>query len=380
MLLNHWRDFSKEYTLILLVMVITLLLGACKNQNPSKLANPAENEINNPPAEASVGQWKLPISIQEGEFYKVIGWTSDTEVVYITNQGQTSSIYRYNLLSGTSELIYRSESPVVTGLISPSKQFILIHSSPSTYEGVVTIIDLKGNQKLTQSIPSHELSFEWNPYNEAEILVSKFNEDWTYQTFLLNVKQGTMQELLLPQPFIKWQDEGRMVYLDWDKEEPGLFAPLIVRSLAEGSDKTLFEAVIHYNMFGNRLLTITVDGKDPSESTYSLYNEQFQEIFSFSIPQLSMYSDWLIPYYDYNGNKKQFMTLQPVTSGEADFYTDGFDMVSYDVKNGNHQLILSGIENEPILFSPSGDMLLYGHQLEKAIDLKEKKVYHLFGE
>ncbi|WP_462412215.1 YqgU-like beta propeller domain-containing protein [Neobacillus sp. Marseille-QA0830] len=378
MLLNFRRKYSNVFSLVVIVMVINLFLGACKNQEPTKPAAAGTSETAKPVSAVAAEQWKLPISVPEGEFDSLIGWLSETEVVYLANQGQTSILYRYNLLSGTSEVIYRSDTPVVTGVISPSKQYILIHSSPSSNEGVVTIIDTKGNQRERQAIPSHELSFEWNPYDETKVLVSKFNEDWTFQTFVLNMNSRSMTELSLPQPFNKWQDEQRLVYINWDQEEPGLFAPLMTRNITTGSEKMLLESVIHYNLFGNQLMAITVDGNEPTKSKYTIYNEQLEETLVFTIPQLAMYSDWLIPYYDYSQNHNQFMTFQPVTSGDADSYSSGFDLVSYDIKNGKHHQVLSEMENEPIMFSPSGDMLLYGYQFDKVIDIDSKKVYQLF--
>ncbi|WP_042458379.1 YqgU-like beta propeller domain-containing protein [Neobacillus dielmonensis] len=371
---------SIKHSVVLLALLLTLLLGACINQDLSHSDSTIKEKTAHTSSVLPAEQWKLPISIPEGEFYKIIGWASDNEVIYITNQEQTSALYRYNLLSGTSELLYNSNSPIITGLFSPAKQYILIHSSPSSYEGIVTIIDINGNQKMSQSIPSHELNFEWNPFNEAEILVSKFNEDWTFQTFILNIKDKVITELSLPQPFIKWHDEGTVMYLNWDNEEPGLFAPLMNRSLKDGSETMLIESVIHYNLFKNQLMTITVDSKEPAKSEYSFYNQQLQKTLTFSIPQLAMYSDWLIPYYDYNERKKQFITMQPVSSGDADSYTEGFNLVSYNVNNGNQVLIFKGLENAPVLFSPSGEKLLYGHHFEKVVDVKTKKIYSLFEE
>ncbi|MFL6562619.1 MAG: hypothetical protein ACJ8MO_41790, partial [Bacillus sp. (in: firmicutes)] len=95
--------------------------------------------------------WKLPISIPEGEFSKLVGWLSRTQVLYITNLEQTSSVYRYDLITGKSEFIYKSDYPIVNAQISPSKKSILIHSSPSSYKGMVTIIDTKGTEQLKQS-------------------------------------------------------------------------------------------------------------------------------------------------------------------------------------------------------------------------------------
>ena len=57
--------------------------------------------------------------------------------------------------------------------------------------------------------------------------------------------------------------------------------------------------------------------------------EKLEKIRSFRIPQLSNFSAWLIPYYDYVEGGKRFLTFQPFRSGEADLYDGKFQLVSY---------------------------------------------------
>ncbi|MEH7483246.1 hypothetical protein V7157_19695 [Neobacillus drentensis] len=366
--------------LILRLIFLILILTACAQKEQLKQKVTAKNEKPKSPATALGNEWKLPISIPKGEFYKFVGWLSGTKVLYITNLEQTSSVYQYNLLTGKSELIYKSEYPIVNVQISPSKKRMLIHTSPSSYEGVVTIIDIKGKEQLKKSFTSYELSFEWNPYKESEILVTKFNEDWSFQVLLLDLNKLNTTELTLPQPFIKWKGENEVAFINWDENNPSLFAPLIDRSLENGMEKTLFSSVIDFSEFRDLLVTVSVNEQDQSMANYSFFDKEMKKLFTFSIPQLTNYSDWLVPFYDYNEQKGQFFTFSPVTSGEADSYTEGFQLLAFNPKNGSSSLIMDGLENEPIHLSPTGDALLYGNQFEKIIDIKAKKIYELIKE
>ncbi|WP_215010695.1 hypothetical protein [Bacillus sp. ISL-75] len=366
--------------LILRLIFLILILTACAQKEQLKQKVTAKNEKPKSPATALGNEWKLPISIPDGEFYKFVGWLSGTQVLYITNLEQTSSVYQYNLLTGKSELIYKSEYPIVNVQISPSKKRMLIHTSPSSYEGVVTIIDIKGKEQLKKSFASYELAFEWNPYKESEILITKFNEDWSFQVLLLDLNKSNTTELTLPQPFIKWKGENEVAFINWDENNPSLFAPLIDRSLENGMEKTLFSSAIDFSEFRNLLVTVSVNEQDQSMANYSFFDKEMKKLFTFSIPQLTNYSDWLVPFYDYNEQKGQFFTFSPVTSGEADSYTEGFQLLAYNPKNGSSSIIMDGLENEPILLSPTGDALLYGNQFEKIIDIKAKKIYELIKE
>lgn len=364
--------------LAMFCIILALLLVACTNKEQQPLkASDKNGKIEASPLSV-IGEWKLPITISEGEFDKLCGWLSDTQVLYISSLEKSSNLYRYHLLTGKSELIYKSKQPIVNVQISPSRKYILIHSAPSANVAAVTIIDHNGRVKLKETIPSYELSFEWNPYNESEVLATKFNEDWTFQVFLLDIKQAKIQKLSVPQPFIKWLNEERITYLNWQQDNPALTAPLITRNLESGPEKTLLKNVVNMAAFRNLLFTITVNVEDSSKADYSFYNPDFKKIFTFSIPRLTNYSGWLIPFYDYSEKKRQFITFRPVSSGEADSYSGGFDLVLYDLKKKeNGSMILSGLGNAPIEFSPSGEALLFGNSLENIIDLKTKKIYKL---
>jgi hypothetical protein len=366
--------------LILRLMFLVLILSACAQKEQLNQKVTAKNEKPKSPATALGNEWKLPISIPEGEFFKLIGWLSETQVLYITNLEQTSDVYLYNLLTGKSEFIYNSDDPIVNAQISPLKKSILIHASPSSYEGSVTIIDTKGTEQYKKSFASYELVFEWNPFNESEILVSKFAEDWSFQVLLLNLKNSSTTELNLSQPFLKWKDKSEVAFINWDENNPTLFAPLHVKNLGNQTEKTLASSVVDFSVFRDLLMTVSVNEQDQSMASYSFFDQKMKNLFTFTIPLLTKYSDWLVPFYDYNEQMGQFITLSPLTSGEADSYIDGFQLLTYNPNKGSSNLIIDGLENEPINVSPNGDALLYGNRLEKIIDLDAKKMYELIME
>jgi hypothetical protein len=87
-----------------------------------------------------------------------------------------------------------------------------------------------------------------------------------------------------------------------------------------------------------------------------------------------MFSGWLVPYHDFNESKGKFITLKPLKSVEADAYSEGFELVSYDINKGITNMILQGLKNEPILLSPSGEAALYGNRFEKIINLETNEI------
>ncbi|WP_052427398.1 hypothetical protein [Neobacillus niacini] len=377
MRLNKSNMILKFIFQILFLLVFASFFSACTNQQDAKPGPSEDTDKQNVPPSKPEETWKLPIEIPEGEFYKVGGWLSDHQLLYITNLEQSSSVHLYNLLTGNSELLYTSEVPIVTLQISPSKKNILIQTSPSTYEGQVTILTPEGSEIIKQSFTSYELAFEWNPLNESEILISSFNEDWTFQMLLLDIEQRKTTELSIPQPFIKWLGKEEVAYLNWDETSPSLFAPLLLKKLNSETEEVIFTDVLQFAAYHDILMTVTVKDKEKLLAAYTFYNENKQELFSFSIPHLTMFSGWLVPYYDFNEKNGKFITLKPLKSVEADAYTEGFELVSYDINSGNNNSILQGLKNEPVLLSPSGEAALYGNRFEKIINIKTKELLEL---
>lgn len=364
------------------VLVISVfLITACSLRSSSNHQSPLKNK-GRPHVKATntLSRWKLPISIPQGKFFKVGGLLSDDELVYITNSEHISTLYSYHLSSGKSTPLFKSEYPIGFVQISPTKKNILIQSAPSSYEGQITIIDLNGKELYSQTFPSYELAFEWNPYQDSQILVSSFQENWTFQVFLVDFERKLTKELSLPQPFFKWIDKERFIYLNWDNTQEKLFAPLMTGSLGDASEHALFPNVYQFSAFKNMIMTITVNSKEQSKAIYSFYDQKLNLTYEFSMPQLTKFSDWLVPFYDYNEPNQQFITLKPLKSTEADTYTEGFQLAAYNLKKHTSDILLNGLDNEPIALSPSGKECLYGTRFEKMIDLRTKRIMNIVKE
>lgn len=357
-----------------------LILCACTGHNPAKTKSSSKSEKKKPPEAISTNDWKVPISIPKGEFFKSAGWLSEDQVLYITNMKQSSNVYIYHLLTGKSESIEKSASPIVNVTISPSKKYILIQSAPTSDNGFIQIIDRKGTEFWQQSIKAHELEFEWNPYDESKILVTNFNEDWSFKNLLIDLNKTKMTEISIPQPFLKWVDKGSVAYLKWKQQSLSPYAPLIFMTLDHKQEKTVAKAVFHFSAFQNGLMTIKTDKQEKTKSTYTFFDQSLKPFYSFSIPQLTNYSDLVVPFNDFIESNYQFLTFIPLESTEEDSYTEGFDLLTIDIQKGKKDLILKGMENQPLLCSPQGEACLYGNSLEKLIDLKKKKIFKLVKE
>ncbi|PLR76499.1 hypothetical protein CU633_16195 [Bacillus sp. V3-13] len=374
------RKKYDRFICLFCIIIFTTILSSC---SPEKESEPhsdiGEKDIgkNHPSPTFRDEQPITPINIPDGTFNRVSGWLDHETILFTTNVSHGSNVYTYNLRSGESSLLYENQSPIVDVHISPSKRQFLVHSAPSTYAGVITVLDRSGKQMFSRQIESFELAFKWNPYDEDIILVSSFAEDWSYSTYLLNVPGGELTDVNLPEPFAHWLNRRELVFLDWDENNPGLLAPLVKKEIGSPEEPALFENIIEISTFKNLLITVSVNREKPEQGIYTFLSNDLKKISSLSFPHLTRFSGWLVPHFDFIGTARRFMTFRPLSSGEADNYAAGFQLVSYDLKSGDETIYFEGMDNEPLSCSPDSMMCLVGYQLEKLLLLNSKKVIPL---
>lgn len=366
----------------MIIISISLLSGCmdASSANPNSSKNESGNESDKPKkASNSFEKIKAPFTISEGEFGAIEGWLDDQTIVYLTNSDKVSILWTFNLYTGKNVKIYESDSPIVSVNISPSRERLLIHSSSTSEEGIITVIDKKGESLVTKSIISSEITFVWNPFNDDLVLVSSFNDQWDFQVSVLNIKTNELKHsTLTKQPFASWVTKDELIYLNWDNDDPAFFAPVIKQGISDATGEELeFSNIFQLYSFKDVVLMISVDKDDKEKAVYTFLSNRFKKLTSFTIPQLTEFSDWLVPFCDFSQSKNQFLTFRPLSSGEVDTYKDGFQLVQYHLDSKEENVLLEGMENKPISLSPNGNLCLYGFQLENIIDLQSKKIVPL---
>ncbi|MGE8204507.1 hypothetical protein ACQKP0_08070 [Heyndrickxia sp. NPDC080065] len=359
----------KHYNLIvstLFLLILFLLLSGCEQQKPKeKLVQKKETLIK------EMKTLKLP----KEQFEKIVGWLDDETLLYTIHQNKESLIFKYHLITGKSDLIFKSEKPIKTVVISPDHSKILVQTSPLTYLAKIYILDRSGKTLFAKEMESYDLAYDWNERNTQFLAISVFFEDWTFKVFILNLNDSSISEYDFSDPFIKWFGKDTILSQVWDKKDIRLKAPLVSYSL-NNIDKqtTLLKNIYHFDTLYNFLFTITVDSDNNEQARYHFYDHSLKEVYSFHIPHLSQYNDWLIPNYDFSEKENRFLTFVPYESGSIDEYEQHYKLVSYRILNKKEDVLFEHLQNEPITCSPNGEVCLYGFQYEKILDLKTKKI------
>lgn len=329
------------------------------------------------PTGSFIGAEVTPLAtIPKGEWNHIAGWLTNAMIIYVTDVGDGGNLYTYHLYSGKSELLFEVDDPIVEVVISPSKEYILIHTAPTTYSGHITVIDMQGTELFQAEVESFELSFQWNIFDENEIFISSFNEDWSFQANIVQIDKQKMIPIQISDPFPQWMAQDVLAFLQWDVDEPSLTAPLVSYQINNQEERVISPQVIEFFSFRDYLLTVNINEQE-NLATYTFLHKQKKENQLFEAPLLTRFSGWLVPFYTMNESDQLFYTFRSIRSADADLYGDKFQLVTYDLKSNEEEIGFEGLDNEPILLSPDGKNILYGYQFEKMIQLESKKVIEI---
>ncbi|KMJ60107.1 hypothetical protein AB685_04520 [Bacillus sp. LL01] len=353
--------------------IIFCLLSGCQSpptpkevSNAPLLSNHAKPKPFNPLFFHNESYEKL--SIPAEQFSTVAEWLNDETILYIANDGDGSKVLSFDLFTGVTEIFFESEEPVISVTANKDFDLFLVRSAPSYTEGKLSVLsesgELKAEWKFDDSI---DLVSTWNPFTGNQLMVSSFKEDWSYDSFLLDVPTKNMVKQDVDDPFVQWLSEEKLGYINWNQEMPILEAPLYTFDLATNETVELLDSVVTFQTYHNLLFTVG-NIKDEDMAVFSFRRlPDLKEVHSYEAPLLTMYSNYFIPYFAYVNSAEKFYIFEALNGGSIDSYSAGFQFIMIDVEDGTKKVIFENVENKPLKFSPNGLLSLYGYQLEQII-------------
>jgi hypothetical protein len=361
--------------IVLLLISTSLLLTACE---PAEDLQDHANKNPDLQEQTSIENWTLPEK-DAGEMEAIYGWLSSDTILYSIRHknDQLSQLMTWNLKSNERRVFYNPTAPISTVSISPSKSYILVST---TLEEKVqnNILNANGDPVYSVSLPAFDITHQWNVYNEGVLFLSIFFEDWTYNSYIVNAEKQTTTMIDHPEPFAQWDSAQGMLFLDWQKGESTLSAPLVRKELNEEKVDSIMLDIVHFKKMKNTLMTIQRNTENVNRVTYTFFDEKYEPISAFSVPYLKNNANLKISSYDFNEKKGDFFTFVPEKSMNVDQYDGNFALIKFNWKTNKKVEILNNIEDEPLSCSPNGSLCLYGYRLDKMIDVKNHKIVRIF--
>lgn len=313
---------------------------------------------------------KIPLELNEGLFHSVADWKDDETIFYIINDAEGSAVHTYNLFTGESSLFFESKAPIVQFEANAEHSLFLVHTSPTSYEAELIILDAEASIQFSTKFESFELQYTWNQINHNQLFVSSFNEDWTFQTYIINVKEKDVKNNPVEFPFIQWLYNDEISYLKWDQDTPSLTAPLYIYNIGKREESLLSNKVVSNTNFTGEISTIELVDENGTAAVKFYDIKDRKLIAEMPTNLVALYSDWSIPYHDMDSKAVYYMF-------EVNETKTSFSLISFELDNKEKKTIIENIENLPIKLSPNGEYALYGARFENIIFFDDNAIKEL---
>lgn len=356
---------KKVYVLLL---VLCILAGcALHSTEGTKDGEQNRQPVKQPPSIKA-------LKVDGSSFFSVGDWYDDETVLVMEDDDKGSHVYSYNIYTGEKKRFFESENRIISVKANRDHTYFLVQTTISDQQAEILFLNQQGEIIQSFQMDSFDVQYVWNPYRQDQVFVTAFFEDWTFQSFLLDLSNKSQEKYMLSQPFAQWLTQSVMAYIPINQADPLGDVPLLVHDVYTKEEKQLLDGIVSFSAFPGTLLTMKPQQDEEGSGVYTFYkSDTLEKIQSFSISLISDISGWIIPYHQFNPVNDMFYIFQPRALDTMAEEKD-FELLSFSLKTGKKEVVLDQIDNVPFKLSPNGKLGLMGYQSEKVIDLRTKKI------
>ena len=318
---------------------------------------------------------ELPLEYES--FRKIIGWMSDEEVLIHASEGNTDTLYLFDIFNGKMTTLYEANAIILTAVISEDKQKIFIQTVADENREL-KIINLSGviEQKITIKTNGY-LNINWNPVDQNNLFISyyKQEEEMIVQKWDINTNQITDIKSNSLTPI--WYSANLYLYVDNSDDFSLQTGELYMGDIRTNKVIRIRNQVTDFYLNNDTFITFSPSDFNEGEL---LLNRQYPFMVDngfITIPKVSMNDRLIFPYLTQSSREQAIYgvfskepTQLEVKSGEFQFSKLNFDTQKMDP-------IIDLPDNAPISISKDGNYCLYGWRYEYMIDLEKQELYPL---
>jgi hypothetical protein len=314
------------------------------------------------------------LAVDGTSFFSVGDWYNDEKVLIVEDGTKGSRIFLYDIYTEEQKEFFRTNNQIISVEANHDYTYFLIQTTVSDGQAQLLFVDSKGELVYTVEMDSFDVQYVWNPYHQDQVFVTTFFEDWTFQSFLVDLAHQTHEEYMLSQPFAQWVTDSAFAYMPINRDNPLGGVPLFIHKVHQREENEVLKEIVSFSAFKGTLMAVGPKQGEEGTGIYTFYkSDTLQKIQQFSMPLVSDVSGWIIPHHQFDKGARLFYIFQP-RSLDMLAEENGFQLLSFSMETGKEEVILERTDNVPFKLSPNGQLGLMGYQLEKLINLQEKKV------
>ncbi|MDG5470801.1 hypothetical protein P6709_03505 [Jeotgalibacillus sp. ET6] len=355
--------------IILIIGFVLLIVSGCRGE-------PAESQLSIKNNSDNIGKQAAPIILPAKTFYKVVDWVTDQSFLYVQQEGSHASIKSYDIDTGKVNTLSSVDGIIVNASFSPAKRFLLLHLAVDSETAKVIIMDMESREQLWEKqIHSYDLTYEWNPFNESQILFTVFQENWEYKVWLADIRNSSWKEIENLPPFYKWKSKDSLLYQEWEENRSESASALMELFIENREEKRIDSDVLAFDFQDPYLLTVYLNN-DKNTYDYRISQSE-EEIVQFTMPGFKVFSDWVIPQHEFILHTNELVMFKPNSKGVSEFGEKTFSMVRMNLSTGEENVIKELADHAPLTCSPEGTYCLTGHKLSYAVNLENGETKQL---
>lgn len=354
---------------LIIILVGILFIYGCKEDESNVVVSTELPPVESPKTSNEVKEVKIPSQYfaKSEEFDRVIGWISETEIMFLEKNMEGSHVYTYDLNSNKKTHHATVEMPINDVIIHPSKSHFTLLMSENSLQAIIGIYEMGGTKVDELTIESSEIVFEWHPSQVELMTVTAFYEDWTFDTFMYSSKTQILELISSSQPFLEWASVNELVGVEWKENDALSGGPLTTISIADGSiSKSEESNYIFVDYYEELSLTVQID-QESELFIYKLSDLKNKTVKIFETPAISNYSQWFIPEIIWT-NQESFLTYISPNSGLLDVNQSRLELVEFSFKSENERVEFDEGYVQ-LICSPNGEYCLKGEGLFTIINL-----------
>ncbi len=370
-----------QVKMIISIIVLFIFFVAC-SQNQNTAHNHSTIDYTQPYKEefprSRNGETNTFFPIKEDHLLMVKGWLSNEEILYVSNVNGNDKVIAYNLYTGEQTILFQTSNTIVQVYANNAYTYFAIESKDLQNNSNVTIINKNGETLFEDILAVDLVEFAWNPYEENELLITKYYPSFTTEVTLLDVQTREQKELHVI-PYVQWFSSNEIGYFNWNEEGASLEAPIELYNLQTESKEQLITGALLFTSIENYFMYI--QNNDTALTFHFVTPDDHQEVGQLTIPQLSSNAGYVwTPFFDWVQHTNTFFTFKPIKAESILEYKDGYELIAYDVEAGNITTIAHVDYLSPIECSPNGEKCLIGDRLDKMIKVRNGDIVSIVDE
>ena len=317
------------------------------------------------------------VPLEYESFRKIIGWISDEEVLVHASEGNTDSLYLFDLFNGEMTSLYDANAIILTTVISEDKQKIFIQTvHDDTRE--LKIINLSGavEQKTTITTNGY-LNIDWNPVDQNNLFISyyKLQEEMIIQKWDITTNQLTDVESSSLTPV--WYSANLYLYVDNLEDFSLQTGELYMGDIRTNKSTYIKNQVTDFYLNNDTFITFSPSDFNEEEL---LLNRQYPFMVDngfMTIPKVSMNDRLVFPYLTQSSRDQAIYGIVSKESTQLEIESGDFEFSKLNFDSKKIESIIDLPDNAPINISKDGKHCLYGWRYEFVIDLEKEELHSL---